>query len=287
MSMTQELIKLLQVEPLELNLFRGTSGDIGSRAVFGGQVLGQALAAAAATVDADRPAHSLHAYFLRPGDKRAPIIYDVDRIRDGNSFTTRRVVAIQHGRPIFNMSASFQVREEGAEHADVMPQVPGPEGLTPESELMAGVVATLPEHLRAAYERVRPIEIRPVSPFDPLSPEPRPPLFNAWVRAAEPLPDLPVLHQAMLAYTSDFYLLHAALLPHAMSFFDPALHIASLDHAMWFHRPFRMDDWLLYVTESPSASNARGLCRGRFFTRDGKLVASTMQEGLIRYASAT
>ena len=282
MSMTQELINLLQVEPLELNLFRGISGDIGSRAVFGGQVLGQALAAAARTVEEGRGVHSLHAYFLRPGDKRAPIVYDVDRIRDGSSFTTRRVVAIQHGRPIFNMSASFQVFEDGAEHADEMPDVPGPEGLTPESELLAAVIARLPEKVRSAYERVRPIEIRPVTRFDPLAPAARPPLFTAWVRAADPLPDSPVLHQAMLAYTSDFYLLHAALLPHAMSFFDPALHIASLDHAMWFHRPFRMDDWLLYVTESPSASNARGLCRGRFFTRDGRLVASTMQEGLIR-----
>ncbi|GAA5234514.1 acyl-CoA thioesterase II [Verticiella sediminum] len=284
MSTAEELIGLLQVEQLELNLYRGVSGDIGSRNVFGGQVLGQSLMAATRTVDPARRVHSLHAYFLRAGDKRAPIVYDVDRIRDGKSFTTRRVVAIQHGRPIFHMSASFQVEEDGASHQDPMPEVPAPEGLPTEVEHRARHLPRLPEHLRAGYERDRPIEIRPITLVDPLEPGAMPPVFDAWVRALAPVPDVPGLHQAMLAYTSDFHLLSAALLPHDMSFFDPKLHIASLDHAMWFHRDFRMDDWLLYVTESPSASGSRGISRGKFYTRDGRLVASTVQEGLIRRA---
>lgn len=282
MSTIHELIELLQVEQLELNLFRGVSGDIGSRHVFGGQVLGQSLMAALRTVDPTRQAHSLHAYFLRPGDKRAPIVYDVDRIRDGTSFTTRRVVAIQHGRPIFNMSASFQVREEGSSHQDPMPQVPQPEGLLTEAEHRERYMPRVPEHLRDAYQRDRPIEIRPITVIDPLEPGVLPPVFDTWLKAQSCLPDVPGLHQAMLAYASDFYLLSAALLPHDMSFFDPELHIASLDHAMWFHRDFRMDEWLLYATESPSASGARGLSRGKFYTRDGRLVASTVQEGLVR-----
>ncbi len=281
MSKVQELVGLLQVEQIELNLFRGVSGDIGSRNVFGGQVLGQAIAAASRTVEG-RIAHSMHAYFLRPGDKKAPIIYDVERIRDGKSFTTRRVVAIQHGRPIFNTSISFQVKEEGAEHQDRMPDVPGPEGLLNEVELRQARMAA---NKQGSYQRTRPIEIREVSPMDPFNPVPAPAEYRAWIRAAEPLPDDPVLHQAMLAYASDFHLLQAAMLPHAISFADPDLHIASLDHAMWFHRDFRMDQWLLYVTDSPSASGSRGLCRGKFFTQDGRLVASAAQEGLIRKPS--
>src|SRR5690606_15248074 len=283
MSMVQDLIGLLQVEQLELNLFRGVSADIGSPNVFGGQVLGQALAAASRTVEG-RSVHSLHAYFLRPGDKNAPIVYDVDRIRDGKSFTTRRVVAIQHGRPIFNTSISFQVEEDGVEHQDEMPDVPGPEGLKSEREVRESFLHHLPEKAHARFLRQRAIELREVETIDPLKPVPDPAQFKCWLRADERLPDDPVLHRSMLAYTSDFNLLQAAMIPHAMTFVQRDLHIASLDHAMWFHRDFRMDDWLLYVTDSPSTSNSRGLCRGKVFTRDGRLVASTVQEGLIRRA---
>ena len=282
MSTLQELIGQLQVEQLELNLFRGVSADIGSPNVFGGQVLGQALAAAARTVEEGRSVHSLHAYFLRPGDKKAPIVYDVDRIRDGKSFTTRRVVAIQHGQPIFNSSMSFQVREEGVEHQDKMPDVPGPEGLMNDVEWRKTLLHHLPERVHKSFLRHRPMEMREVEPMDPFNPVPQPASYCAWIRAEQALPDDPVLHQSMLAYSSDFSLLQAAMRPHAMSFAQRDLQIASLDHAMWFHRDFRMDDWLLYVIDSPSTSSSRGLCRGKFFTRDGRLVASTAQEGLIR-----
>lgn len=285
MGTLQELVDQLQVEQLELNLFRGSSADIGSPNVFGGQVLGQALAAASRTVDAERAVHSLHAYFLRPGDKAAPIVYDVERIRDGGSFTTRRVVAIQHGRPIFNSSFSFQVRESGAEHQDTMPVVPPPEELISDVEWRKQFLHHLPERAHAKFLRHRPIEIREVAPTDPFHPVAGPARFCAWVRANERLPDEATLHCCMLAYASDFNLLQAAMLPHAMTFVQRDLHIASLDHAMWFHRDFRMDEWLLYVTDSPSASSSRGLCRGTFFTRDGRLVASTVQEGLIRRRS--
>jgi len=286
MSMVQDLIGLLDVEQIELNLFRGVSADIGSPNVFGGQVLGQALVAASRTVEA-RSVHSLHAYFLRPGDKNAPIVYDVDRIRDGKSFTTRRVVAIQHGRPIFNTSISFQVEEDGPEHQDEMPDVPGPEGLKSEREVRESFLHHLPERAHARFLRQRAVEIREVAPMDPFKPVPGPAQFRCWIRVGERLPDDPVLHRSMLAYASDFNLLQAAMIPHAMTFVQRDLHIASLDHAMWFHRDFRMDDWLLYVTDSPSSSNSRGLCRGKFFTRDGRLVASTAQEGLIRRVPPT
>ena len=284
MSRVKDLIALLQVEQLELNLFRGVSGDIGSPNVFGGQVLGQALAAASRTV-VGRRAHSLHAYFLRAGDKTAPIVYDVDRIRDGKSFTTRRVVAIQHGRPIFNMSASFQVAEAGDEHQDEMPQVPQPEELENEVKVREQWLKNAPEGVSLAFLRKRPLELREVSPMNPFSPEPAPPRFLCWVRATEPLPQDVVLQQSMLAYASDFSLLQSAMLPHAMTFAQRDLQIASLDHSMWFHREFSLDDWLLYSTDSPSATGSRGLCRGQFFTRDGRLVASTAQEGLIRRVS--
>jgi len=280
-----DLLELLQVEPLELNLFRGVSADIGSPRVFGGQVLGQALMAAALTVEG-RTVHSLHAYFLRPGDKQARIVYDVERIRDGGSFTTRRVVAIQHGRPIFNMAASFQIREDGVEHQNTMPDVPAPEGLASESELRRQSAHRLPPQLNEIFQRGLPIDIRPLHPTDLLEPGSHAPRSDAWFRVADRLPDDPLLHQAMLAYASDFNLLRTSMLPHGLSFFQHNVQSASLDHAMWIHREFRIDDWLLYVTDSPSASNARGFCRGSIYTRDGRLVASVAQEGLVRVRAA-
>ncbi|HET7796227.1 MAG TPA: acyl-CoA thioesterase II [Rhizobacter sp.] len=278
----QELVDLLQVEQLEHNLFRGISGDIGSPRVFGGQVLGQALMAAALTVERERSVHSLHAYFLRPGDKQARIVYDVDRIRDGGSFTTRRVVAIQHGQPIFNFAASFHVTEEGPRHQAAMPQVPPPEGLASVQEMRRKLVDRMPERMRAVLLAETAIDIRQCDPWDPLDPPTREPLNNAWFRADDHLPDDPVLHQAMLAYSSDFGLLHAALLPHGLSFMNGSVQGVSLDHAMWFHDSFRMDDWLLYATDSPAAQGARGFCRGSIFTQDGRLIASVAQEGLMR-----
>ncbi|BCR04713.1 acyl-CoA thioesterase II [Desulfuromonas versatilis] len=280
-NLVQDLVKHLTLERLEENLFRGESRDVGQKSVFGGQVLGQALMAAARTVEG-RQAHSLHGYFLLPGDPRAPIVYDVERIRDGRSFTTRRVVAIQHGRAIFNMAASFQIREQGVEHQAQMPEVPGPEGLADKAELGRRAAERASGRVRRFLLQPRPIEFRPVAPDDPLEPEPRPPQRQLWLRAAAALPDDPALHQAVLAYASDFSLLGTAFLPHGLSFLQRQVQAASLDHAMWFHREFRLDDWLLYAMDSPSAGNARGLCRGSIFTRDGKLVASVAQEGLIR-----
>ncbi|MGE5866455.1 MAG: acyl-CoA thioesterase [Rhizobacter sp.] len=278
----KELVELLQVEPLEQNLFRGVSGDIGSPRVFGGQVLGQALMAAALTVEGTRSVHSLHAYFLRPGDKNAKIVYDVERIRDGGSFTTRRVVAIQHGQPIFNFAASFHVHEEGPVHRAPMPDVPGPDGLISDLELRRRHLDRLPARLRAVLHAETAIEIRQIDPLDPIDPPVRPPRNDAWFRAADRLPDDPVLHQAMLAYSSDFGLLRSALMPHGLSFFKGNVQGVSLDHAMWFHDTFRMDEWLLYVTDSPAAGGARGFCRGSIFTQDGRLVVSVAQEGLMR-----
>ena len=277
----QDLIAHLGLERLEDNLFRGDSRDIGGKSVFGGQVLGQAFMAANQTVDGRR-AHSLHAYFLRPGNPHAPIIYDVERIRDGHSFTTRRVVAIQHGRAILNMAISFQVEEEGFDHQAVMPDVPAPEGLASAEELRRQIADQLPEQKRAILTCERPIEMRPVEPVDPLNPERRPPCQHVWLRAIDTMPDDPALHQAVLAYTSDFTLLATAFLPHGISYFQRNILAASLDHAMWFHRPFRVDDWLLYAMDSPSAGGGRGLGRGNIFTRDGRLVASVAQEGMIR-----
>ncbi len=277
-----ELVELLKLERIEQNLFRGQSQDLGWGAVFGGQVLGQALSAAAQTVPTDRVVHSLHGYFLRQGDARAPIVYDVDRIRDGRSFTTRRVVAIQKGHAIFSMSASFQVDEPGLDHQDDAPAAPGPDGLPSDTELARAWAATLPEPLRLQATAERPIEMRPVHPVNPLAPEARPPVRQVWYRASDPLPDDPALHRYLLAYASDFHFLTTTLHPHAKSWLSPGMQVASLDHAMWFHRPLRFDDWLLYAIDSPSASGARGLVRGRFYDRAGRLVASTAQEGLIR-----
>jgi acyl-CoA thioesterase-2 len=276
------LLEVLDLEPLEVNLFRGTSPQNGWQRVYGGQVLGQALIAAGRTVDEPRTAHSLHGYFLLGGDPAQPIIYEVERIRDGGSFTTRRVKAIQHGRIIFVMSASFQKDEEGFEHALPMPDVPPPEALPSAAERVAELIDALPEDMREYWQRENPIELRPVDVSRYLSREPHPPFQQIWLRANGPLPDDPRLHQCVLAYASDFTLLDTALIAHGKLLFDRDIQLASLDHALWIHGPFRVDDWLLYAQDSPSASGARGFCRGSFFTRDGRLVASTAQEGLIR-----
>jgi len=276
------LLALLDLEPLEHNLFRGQSIREGWQRVYGGQVLGQALMAAVRTVPGDRTAHSLHGYFLLGGDPQAPIIYDVERIRDGGSFTTRRVKAIQHGRPIFVMSVSFHKPEPGYEHQSTMPDVPPPESLPTEAEFISRLVANLPPNMKSHWERERPIEMRPVDLARYLSREPRPPVQSIWMRANGRLPDSDAVHQCVLAYASDFTLLDTALIAHGKLLFDVDIQLASLDHALWFHRPFRADEWLLYVQDSPSAHGARGFCRGSVFTRDGRLVASVTQEGLTR-----
>lgn len=284
----EELVALLTLERIEENLFRGQSQDLGWGTVYGGQVLGQALAAAMQTVPPDRVAHSMHAYFLRPGDVRRPIVYDVDRIRDGGSFTTRRVVALQKGQPIFNLAASFQTPEPGFDHADVMPDAPDPDTLQSEQALLAAMMERLPRVLRDRALTERPLEMRPVDPSpNLLSPTPQAPHKMVWLRAVAPLPDDPTLHTALLAYASDWSLLTTALLPHAVTWLTPGMQVASIDHVMWFHRPVRMDEWVLHVIDSPSAQGARGLVRGRMFTRDGRLVASTAQEGLMRHRPPT
>lgn len=280
-SEVQDLLDHLTLERLEENLFRGQSRDIGSPNVYGGQVLAQALFAASQTVE-ERDVHSLHAYFLRSGDKQLPVVYEVDRIRDGKSYTTRRIVAIQRGKPIFNMSASFKTREEGIEHQCEMPEVPGPENLPNLTELGRQALAEIPDKLIRFLKWQRPIEFRPVQPTDLLHPEPSPPFRDIWIRAEGVLPNDPALHKILLAYASDYSLLATALLPHGLAFSMSSIRAASLDHAMWFHRSFRMDEWLLYSMESPNTSHGRGFSRGNFFTREGKLVASVAQEGMIR-----
>lgn len=281
----ETLIELLDLEQLEVNLFRGTSPQDGWQRVFGGQVIGQALVAACRTVDGRLP-HSLHAYFMLPGDPRVPIIYEVERLRDGGSFSTRRVKAIQHGQAIFALSASFQVAEEGLTHAVRMPDVPPPEDLPGEAAFRDAFLKRVPEPVRRYYERERPIELRPVEIQRYLSPEPLDPVFHVWIRTTGPLPDIPALHQCVLAYASDMTLLDSTLIPHGLSVFAPEIQSASLDHALWFHEPFRADDWLLYAQESPFAGHSRGFARGSIFTRDGRLIASVAQEGLIRRRSA-
>jgi acyl-CoA thioesterase II len=276
------LLSILDLEPLEQNLFRGRSPPQGWQRVFGGQVLGQALVAAVRTVSEERIAHSLHAYFLLPGDPSQPIIYEVERTRDGGSFTTRRVKAIQHGRTMFAMSVSFHIQEPGLDHHAAMPKVPPPEELPSEKELSAKLLASLPSNMRSYWERERPIELRPVDVSRYFTRETRDPEQCIWMRASQKLPDALALHQCVLAYASDFSLLDTALIPHGKLMFDSDIQLASLDHAMWLHRPFRADDWLLYAMDSPSTHGARGFCRGSVFTRDGMLVASVAQEGLMR-----
>jgi len=278
----RELVDLLQLERLEDNLFRGQSRDIGTRFVFGGQVLGQALSAAQQTVESSRAAHSLHAYFLRAGDIDAPIVYSVERTRDGGTFSSRRVVAIQHGQPILNGSISFQIEETGFEHQTAMPEVPAPEDIAPMQPLPPDKLAKLPEKLQRWLGLEAPIEFRHVWPQDKLHPSKRPPYQHIWFRVAAPVGDSDALHRALLAYASDFNLIGTATLPHGISYYTHNVQMASLDHALWFHRPFRVDEWLLYSFDSPTAQGARGLARGQIFSRDGRLVASTAQEGLIR-----
>jgi acyl-CoA thioesterase II len=284
-QLLDDLIKVMTLERLELDLFRGESRDIGSPQVFGGQVLGQALMAATATVE-NRAVHSLHAYFLRRGDFNSPIVYEVDRARDGNHFSTRRVVAIQHGAQIFNMSASFQSQEEGLMHQFDMPEVPPPEDLHELAWYYKDLLATLPSRVRRILEQKRPFEFRPTQPPNFLKSEKVSPQRSIWLRAVAPLPDDEAMHRCLLAYVSDFHLLDTALMPHGMAVTRPNLVMASIDHAMWFHRSVRVDDWLLYTTDSPSASGARGFARGSIFSRDGRLVANTSQEGLMRLVPA-
>jgi acyl-CoA thioesterase-2 len=280
-QLLDDLIKMMTLERLEMNLFRGESRDIGSPQVFGGQVLGQALIAATATAE-DRTVHSLHAYFLRRGDFNSPIVYEVDRALDGKHFSSRRVVAIQHGRQIFNMSASFQLAETGLDHQIPIPDVPPPESLPDMESHYRGVADKLPAAARRILEQKRPFEFRPVLEPDQLRREKSAPLKHIWFRAVDKLGDDEALHRSLLAYVSDFHLLDTALKPHGVSMISPKLVIASIDHAMWFHRSVRVDDWLLYAIDSPSASGARGFTRGSVFARDGRLVASAAQEGLIR-----
>ncbi|WP_407049291.1 acyl-CoA thioesterase II [Methyloraptor flagellatus] len=280
----ENLLATLDLEPIEVNLFRGRSPQVGWQRVFGGLVIGQALTAATRTVEGV-PVHSLQGYFLRPGDPAVPIVYEVDRIRDGRSFLTRRVVAIQHGQAIFSMSASFHAAEQGLEHRVSMPDVPKPDALPSEAELRERYLHAAPESVRRYWERERPIEIRPVDFTHYVSREPLDPTQYVWVRATGALPDDPAIHAAVLAYASDMTLLDTSLFAHGRSVFDKDLQLASLDHAMWFHRPFRADTWLLYAQDSPTTGGARGFNRGQIFTADGVLVASTAQEGLIRKAA--
>ncbi|MFK8053207.1 MAG: acyl-CoA thioesterase II [Woeseiaceae bacterium] len=276
-----DLLNLLTLERIEDNIFRGESRDIGSAQVFGGQVVGQALAAAQATVEG-RSAHSLHAYFLRRGDMDAPIVYEVDRQRDGRSFSVRRVVAVQHGRPIFNMAASFQVDEEGLDHQFEMPDVPMPETLKDAREIACDFSDKMPAKMRRFATQQRPFEFRPVEAPAFLTREEREPYKHVWVKAVDRLPEDPDLHRSMLAYVSDYELLGASALPHGLPYGLGRIQMASLDHAIWFHRPARVDEWFLYAMDSPNAGSGRGFSRGRIYSRDGALIASASQEGVIR-----
>ncbi|WP_020180875.1 acyl-CoA thioesterase II [Methylopila sp. M107] len=281
MSAVADLLSILDLEPLEVNLFRGRSPQAEWQRVFGGQVVGQALVAATRTVDGRQP-HSLHGYFMRPGDPNVPIIYEVDRIRDGRSFVTRRVVAIQHGAAIFSMSCSYHLDEPGFEHQMDMPVVPRPEELPSEKALKEQLMPTMPKAIRGYFERERPIEVRHCDPLRYVDGKPRPPMQSVWIRTTAPLPDDPAIHQCVLAYASDMTLLDAAMVAHGSTVFSGEIQAASLDHALWFHRPFRADEWLLYTQDSPFSGGARGLARGRIYTESGQLVASVAQEGLIR-----
>jgi len=276
------LLNLLKLETIEQGLYRGNSQDLGFGAVFGGQVIGQALSAAKETLPSERVAHSFHSYFLRPGDAKKPIVYDVEVIRDGNSISTRRVKAIQNGKPIFYMTASFQSDEPGFDHQDTMPEVPGPEGLVSDMDIYRQHQDLIPAPIRNKFICEKPIEMRFVTAYNPFKPEKDEPKRYVWLKANGDMPDDPRVHKYMLAYASDFNFLPTALQPHGVSFAQPDMQVATVDHAMWFHRPFRMDEWLLYAIDSPSASGSRGLVRGQIYSRDGTLVASTIQEGVMR-----
>ncbi|UUL83555.1 acyl-CoA thioesterase [Sphingomonas qomolangmaensis] len=281
-ALVAQLVDLLDVEEIDTDLYRGARQPGGTGRVFGGQVIGQALQAAQRSVEAPKVAHSLHAYFMRPGNEDHPIIYRVVRDFDGRSFANRRIIAMQRGAPILNMIASFHLPEEGLHHQDAMPDVPDPDTLRSDSELREEIREQVPEKLRRFFLRSRPIEIRPTNPRNWFAPEPSAPQQHSWFRVAAPLPDDPALHRAMLAYASDMSLLGTCMLPHGVNWMSGRLQTASLDHAVWLHEPFRFDEWLLYTTDSPWAGHARGFNRGRIFTRDGRLVASCAQEGLIR-----
>ncbi len=276
------LLTILDLENLEHNLYRGRSPQVGWQRVFGGLVVSQALVAVTRTVEPERRVHSLHGYFLRPGDPAIPILYQVDRLRDGRSFTTRRVVAIQHGEAIFALSASFQVMEEGFTHQPAMPDVPQPDQLPNDAELKARFIALMPKNVRDYWERERPIELRPVDLTRYVARIPQEPRQYVWIRAAGALPEDRAIHEAVLAYASDMTLLDTTLIAHGKSVFDGDIQAASIDHALWFHRPVMADQWHLYAQESPFASGARGFARGQIWSADGKLVASVAQEGLIR-----
>lgn len=280
-----DLLELLDLEALEVNIYRGQNRNIGTGRVFGGQVFAQALVAAQRTAPADRDAHSVHGYFLRAGDLAAPIVYFVDRPRDGGSFTSRRVTAIQHGEAIFHLSASFHITENGLEHQMSVPDAPAPESLAPELDLIREMADRIPEPLRTFLTQDRPIDFRPVVPYDPFVSEVREPVRHVWFRALSRLPDERIIHQAVLAYASDYGLLPTALNPHGIPFRDRRLQMASIDHSVWMHRPFRADEWLLYAMDSPVAAGARGFTRGTIYTRNGTLVASVAQEGLMRMRS--
>jgi len=281
-NVLEELLTLLKLEKIEENIYRGQSQNLGFGNVFGGQVLGQALSAASHTVPEARAAHSIHAYFMRPGDPTQPIVYSVDRIRDGKSFTTRRIVALQKGQAIFSMSASFQIDEPGFDHQDEMPEVPGPENFVSELEEMQQWADKIAPRTRARMLCEKPIEFRHVDPIDPFAPKPMPSRRYVWFRAIGPMPDDRAAHRYMLAYASDFNLMATSLQHHGHTYWEPEMQVASLDHAMWFHRDFRMDDWMLYVMDTPNAYKARGLSIGRVFSQDGTLAATVAQEGLIR-----
>jgi len=277
----EELLQLMELETLEDNLFRGESRDIGTPRVFGGQVLAQSIIAASRTVE-EGTIHSLHAYFLRAGDAKAPIVYDVDRNRDGRSFKSRRVVAIQHGRPIFTLAASFQLEQEGLDHQFEMPDVPVPEELSSESNIPEDRLGQVPQFLQRWFTRTGPFDFRPVQKVDVFNPHPQSPFKDVWFRLTDKIDVSDLMHRALMAYASDFHLVGTATLPHGISFIQDDLMMASLDHAMWFHRPARVDDWLLYSCDSPSSSGGRGLARGSIYDRSGRLVASAIQEGMIR-----
>ncbi|MFP2508021.1 acyl-CoA thioesterase II [Buttiauxella gaviniae] len=276
------LLALLNLEKIEEGIFRGQSEDLGLRQVFGGQVVGQALYAAKETVPVDRLVHSFHSYFLRPGDSQKPIVYDVETLRDGNSFSARRVAAIQNGKPIFYMTASFQAPETGFEHQKTMPTAPAPENLKSETEIAMAFEKLLPQTLKEKFLCEKPLEIRPVVFHNPMQGHVAEPVRQVWMRANGKMPADLRVHQSLLGYASDFNFLPVALQPHGVGFLEPGMQVATIDHSMWFHRPFDMNDWLLYSVESTSASSARGFVRGEFYSRDGVLVASTVQEGVMR-----
>jgi len=281
-ELVRQLTELLDVEEIDTDLYRGPRQPGGVGRVFGGQVIAQALQAAQRSVEDGKAAHSLHAYFMRPGDENHPIIYRVVRDFEGRSFANRRVIAMQKGQPILNMTASFQTPSEGLHHQDSMPDVPDPDTLRSESELREEIQDAVPEKLRRFFLRARPIEIRPVNPRNWFKPEKREALQHSWFRVAAPLPGDLALHRAMLTYATDMTLLGTCMLPHGVSWMQGNIQTASLDHAVWLHEPFRFDEWLLYTTDSPWSGHSRGFNRGRIYSRDGRLVASAAQEGLIR-----